>query len=116
MPTIVNKTFEEIAVGDTTSVQGRLQAGDLRAWEAAFGEIVHCSLWREPSRGGHRYSDADGACRLIASRTGRLRPYRLGAHQGRIAHRHLHGRVPRRAREARSVLCDHQRKNQPQNL
>lgn len=39
MPTIVNKTFEEIAVGDTASVQRRLQAGDVRAWEAAFGQI-----------------------------------------------------------------------------
>ena len=39
MQTIVNKTFEEIAVGDTASVQRTLQAGDVRAWAAAFGEV-----------------------------------------------------------------------------
>jgi phosphate acetyltransferase len=39
MPTIINKTFEEIAVGDAVSAQRQLQAGDVRAWEAAFGEI-----------------------------------------------------------------------------
>jgi hypothetical protein len=39
MQTIVNKTFEEIAVGDSASVQRTLQAGDVRAWAAAFGEV-----------------------------------------------------------------------------
>src|SRR5271165_4412791 len=39
MPTIVNKTFEEIAVGDGASTQRTLQVGDVRAWAAAFGEI-----------------------------------------------------------------------------
>ena len=39
MQTIVNKTFEEIAVGDAASVQRTLQAGDVRAWAAAFGEV-----------------------------------------------------------------------------
>ena len=38
MPTIVNKTFEEIAVGDGASTQRTLQAGDVHAWAAAFGE------------------------------------------------------------------------------
>ena len=38
MPTIVNKTFEEIAVGDGASTQRTLQVGDVRAWAAAFGE------------------------------------------------------------------------------
>ena len=38
MQTIVNKTFDEIAAGDTASVERTLQAGDLRAWAAAFGE------------------------------------------------------------------------------
>jgi phosphate acetyltransferase/phosphate butyryltransferase len=38
MRTIVNKTFEEIAVGDAASTQRTLQAGDLRAWAAAFGD------------------------------------------------------------------------------
>ena len=40
MQTIVNKTFDEIAVGDTASVQRTLQASDLRAWTAAFGEVA----------------------------------------------------------------------------
>ena len=39
MHTIVNKTFKEIAVGDAASVQRTLQAGDVRAWAAAFGEV-----------------------------------------------------------------------------
>src|SRR5271166_5441549 len=38
MATIVNKTFEEIAPGDAASVQRTLQAGDVRAWAAAFGD------------------------------------------------------------------------------
>jgi phosphate acetyltransferase len=39
MQTIVNKTFDEIVPGDTASVQRTLQAGDLRAWAAAFGDV-----------------------------------------------------------------------------
>ena len=38
MQTIVNKTFDELAVGDTASVQRIIQAEDLRAWGAAFGD------------------------------------------------------------------------------
>jgi phosphate acetyltransferase len=38
MQTFVNKTFDEIASGDAASVERTLQAGDLRAWAAAFGE------------------------------------------------------------------------------
>ena len=38
MQTVVNKTFDEIAAGDAASVERTLQAGDLRAWAAAFGE------------------------------------------------------------------------------
>ncbi len=40
MKTIVNKTFEEIAVGDTASDERTLQLGDVRAWAAAFGEVA----------------------------------------------------------------------------
>ena len=39
MLTIVNKTFEEIAVGDAASTQRTLQASDMRAWAATFGEV-----------------------------------------------------------------------------
>jgi len=39
MQTIVNKTFEELALGDAASVQRTLQAGDVRAWGAAFGDV-----------------------------------------------------------------------------
>jgi len=39
MQTNVNKTFGEIAPGDTASVQRTLQTGDVRAWGAAFGEV-----------------------------------------------------------------------------
>src|SRR5271156_4170535 len=38
MQILVNKTFDEIATGDAASVERILQAGDLRAWAAAFGE------------------------------------------------------------------------------
>ncbi len=38
MQTIVNKTFDEIACGEAVSVHRTLQAGDLRAWAAAFGD------------------------------------------------------------------------------
>jgi phosphotransacetylase len=37
MPTLVNKTFDEIARGDSASVERTLQAGDVAAWAAAFG-------------------------------------------------------------------------------
>jgi phosphate acetyltransferase len=39
MQTIINKTFDEIAPGDAASVQRTLQAGDVRAWTTAFGEV-----------------------------------------------------------------------------
>ena len=39
MQTNVNKTFDEIVPGDAASVQRTLQAGDVRAWGAAFGEV-----------------------------------------------------------------------------
>ena len=38
MASVQNKTFEEITVGDAASIQRTLQAGDVRAWAAAFGE------------------------------------------------------------------------------
>lgn len=38
MTSVQNKTFEEISVGDAASIQRTLQAGDVRAWAAAFGE------------------------------------------------------------------------------
>jgi len=39
MQTIVNMTFEEIAVGDAASTERTLQAGDVRAWANAFGDV-----------------------------------------------------------------------------
>ncbi|WP_295444037.1 bifunctional enoyl-CoA hydratase/phosphate acetyltransferase [uncultured Thiodictyon sp.] len=38
MQTLVNKTFDEIAPGDTAAMQRTLRAGDLRAWAAAFDD------------------------------------------------------------------------------
>ncbi len=44
MLTIANKTFEELAPGDAASVQRKLQAGDVRAWAAAFGDAdIHAA-------------------------------------------------------------------------
>lgn len=37
MSHLVNKTFDELAVGDTASATRTLRIGDLRAWGAAFG-------------------------------------------------------------------------------
>jgi len=39
MQTIVNKTFEEIALGDTASIERTLQAGDVQAWANTFGDM-----------------------------------------------------------------------------
>ncbi len=39
MPSVQNKTFDEIRLGDTASVQRTLQARDVRAWAAAFGDV-----------------------------------------------------------------------------
>ncbi len=37
MPTIVNKMFNEIVLGDAATIQRTLQVGDVQAWAAAFG-------------------------------------------------------------------------------
>ncbi len=39
MPSVQNKTFDEIKVGDAASVRRTLQARDVRAWAAAFGDV-----------------------------------------------------------------------------
>jgi phosphate acetyltransferase len=39
MTSVQNKTFDEIKIGDTASMQRTLQARDLRAWAAAFGDV-----------------------------------------------------------------------------
>jgi hypothetical protein len=39
MLSIGNKTFDEIKVGDIASTQRTLQAGDVRAWASAFGNV-----------------------------------------------------------------------------
>jgi len=39
MQTIVNKTFDDIAVGDTASTERTLLANDIRAWVSAFGDM-----------------------------------------------------------------------------
>ena len=38
MPTLVNKTFDELSPGDSASTERTLQVGDIRAWGAAFGD------------------------------------------------------------------------------
>ena len=38
MRSVRNKTFDQIGLGDTASAERRLQARDIRAWAAAFGE------------------------------------------------------------------------------
>ncbi len=38
MPTLVNKTFDELSPGDSAGTERTLQIGDIRAWGAAFGD------------------------------------------------------------------------------
>jgi phosphotransacetylase/acyl dehydratase len=45
---IGNKTFDDIKVGDAASTQRTLQAGDVRAWATAFGDL---GLIAEPDHG-----------------------------------------------------------------
>ena len=40
MPSIQNKTFDDIKIGDIASVQRTLQARDVRAWSNAFGAAI----------------------------------------------------------------------------
>ena len=58
MRTIVNKTFDELAPGDAASTERTLQAGDVRAWAAAFGE---------PDMLAGRSGQADGAAGIVTS-------------------------------------------------
>ena len=39
MPSVQNKTFDEIRLGDSASMQRTLQRRDVRAWAAAFGDV-----------------------------------------------------------------------------
>ena len=71
MRTIVNKTFEEIALGDAVSVQRTLQAGDVRAWAAAFGDVDMLAGPGESQGQPDRHRDPD--------RTGRFGPPRPGS-------------------------------------
>ena len=48
MLSIGNKTFDEIKIGDTASTQRTLQARDVRAWAAAFGDA---GLIAQPDHG-----------------------------------------------------------------
>ena len=45
---IENKTFDEIRPGDSASVKRTIQAGDVRAWAAAFGDV---GVLAEPDHG-----------------------------------------------------------------
>ncbi len=88
MRTIVNKTFDEIAVGDTASVQRTLQAGDVRAWAAAFGDTdMLAGPGREPGGGRHRHGYPDRAGRFGPPGTRQFDPGDLGADQGCAADR-----------------------------
>ena len=83
MQTIVNKTFNEIALGDTASVQRTLQAGDVRAWAAAFGEVdMLAGPGESQGAAGHRHGHPDRAGRFDPAGPRVLDPLDLGADQG----------------------------------
>ena len=88
MRTIVNKTFKEIAVGDAASVQRTLQAGDVRAWAAAFGEVdMLAGPGESQGASRHRHGYPDRAGWFGPSRTWNLDPHNLGANQRCVADR-----------------------------
>ena len=101
MQTIVNKTFKEIAVGDAATVQRTLQAGDVRAWAAAFGEV---DMLAGPgaSQGAAGIVTAILTALVGSSPPGTwdLDPHNLGRDQGCAADRHGDDGATRRAGEA----------------
>ena len=68
MQSIENRTFNEIRVGDTASMQRTFQAGDVRAWATAVGDI---GLFAEP---GHGKGVAGIAAALLTSLAGSKLP------------------------------------------
>ena len=101
MQTIVNKTFKEIAVGDTASVQ-RTLAGRRRA---GLGRRLRrsghaCRPRREPGGCRHRHGHPDRAGWFGPPGTRDLDPHDLGADQGRTADRRGDDGATRRAGEA----------------
>jgi phosphotransacetylase len=68
MPSIENKTFDEIRVGDAASSQRSFQAGDVRAWATAFGDA---GLLAEP---GHGHGAAGIVTALLTSLVGSALP------------------------------------------
>ena len=68
MPSIENKTFDEIRVGDTASAQRTFQSGDVRAWATAFGDI---GLFDES---GHGHGAAGIVTALLTSLVGSSLP------------------------------------------
>ena len=63
--TIVNRTFDEIAPGDAASIERTLQAGDVRAWAAAFGEP---DMLAGPNQGATlSLGQGDGAAGIVTS-------------------------------------------------
>ena len=88
MQTVVNKTFDEIAPGDAASVERTLQAGDVRAWAAAFGEgDLLAGPDESQAAAGIVTAHADRAGRFSPSGAREFDPLGLGADQGCIADR-----------------------------
>ena len=88
MQTIVNKTFEEIALGDTASVQRTLQAGDVRAWAAAFGEVdMLAGAGESQAAAGIVTAMLTALVGSALPGPGSLDPHDLGADQGCAADR-----------------------------
>ncbi len=107
MKTIVNKTFEEIIVGDTASVERTLQVGDVRAWAVAFGEA---GTLTGPGESQEAAGIVTGILTALAwfspSRTRDLDPLDFSADQERAADRRRDDGAARRAGEAfRSGNC-----------
>ena len=101
MRTIVNKTFEELAPGDTASTERTLQAGDVRAWSAAFGVV---GTLAGP---GESQVAAGIVTAILTALVGAALPgpgssirADLGADQGQAADRRGDDGASRRAREA----------------
>ena len=88
MSSLVNRTFDEIAVGETVSTARTLSAADLRAWGAAFGNQDARSVpGQSQDAAGLVTGILRRAGRLEAARPGQFDPHRLCPARGSIAGR-----------------------------
>ena len=101
MPSVQNKTFEEITVGDAASNSAYVASGRRASLGRRLRRRRHARRpGREPGGCRHRHGHADRVGRFSPSGTREFDPRGLGANQRRAAHRHRDDSAARRAGEA----------------